>query len=90
MVDLAVVKNSLKRTEQLLDVAYLATKGVDDDPCRGMAENFGAIINVIEDEIDELLVLILNAELAERKANPDKVAPTPGEAAGIARRRRRN
>jgi hypothetical protein len=69
MVDLAVVRNSLQRVERLLNVAYLATKGVEDDPCRGMAENFGVMINVIEDEIDELLALIFNA---------DKV---PGEAA---------
>jgi hypothetical protein len=49
-------------------VAYLATKGVEDDPCRGRVENFGVMINVIEDEIDELLVLILNADKIPGKA----------------------
>ena len=27
--------NTMKRVRDLLGVAYLAAKGVDDDPCRG-------------------------------------------------------
>jgi hypothetical protein len=55
-VNLAEARTSLKRVRHLLSVAYRATKGVDYDPCRGMAEDFGAIIDVIESEIDSAMM----------------------------------
>ena len=67
MGDLAEARTSLKRVMHLLSVAYRATKGVDYDPCRGMAEDFGAIIDVIENEIDDAFMLIWDGMSADER-----------------------
>ena len=63
--------NTMKRVRDLLGVAYLAAKGVDDDPCRGLAEKFATIIDIIENEVDDAMMKIpRNASAARAETKP--------------------
>jgi hypothetical protein len=41
--------NAMNRARDLLGVAYLATKGVDHDPCSGILEQFATLIDIIQE-----------------------------------------
>jgi hypothetical protein len=56
----------MKRARDLLSLAYLAAKGVDDDPRRGLAEQFATLIDIIENEVDDAMMLIPRDENATR------------------------
>jgi hypothetical protein len=49
---------SMKRVRDLLGVAYLAAKSIDVDPCRGFAEQFATLIDIIEDEVDDAITFM--------------------------------
>ncbi len=68
---------SMKRVRDLLGVAYLAAKGIDVDPCRGLAEKFATLIDLIEDEVDDATTFMpdeLKAPRAEAKHADDRPA----------------
>jgi hypothetical protein len=50
---------SMNRARNLLGVAYLATKGVDVDPCRGLAEKFATLIDFSENEVDDAIMTLI-------------------------------
>ena len=69
--------NTMKRVRDLLGVAYLAAKGVDDDPCRGLAEKFATLIDIIENEVDDAMMKIprhANATRTEAQPADDRPA----------------
>jgi hypothetical protein len=57
---------SMNRVRNLLGVAYLAAKGVDVDPCRGLAEKFATLIDIIENEVDNAMMMTPRDEKAAR------------------------
>jgi hypothetical protein len=67
---------AMNRARNLLSLAYLAAKGVDDDPRRGLAEQFATLIDLIEDEVDNAMVHVAADERAWRVPN----APMAGGA----------
>jgi hypothetical protein len=62
---------SLNRARNLLGVAYLAAKGIDVDPCRGLAEQFATLIGIIQDGVDNAMMAIA----AGKKAAGAEVQP---------------
>src|SRR5205809_1105142 len=67
----------MNRGRDLLGVAYLAAKGVDVDPCRGLAEKFATLIDIIENEVDDAMMKIPRDEKAAR-AEAQSIGPRPG------------
>jgi hypothetical protein len=60
---------AMNRARNLLSLAYLAAKGVDHDPCRGLAEQFATLIDLIENEVDNAMWLVAAEKEATRAAN---------------------
>jgi hypothetical protein len=66
--------HAMNRARNLLSLAYLAAKGVDDDPRRGLAEQFAILIDIIEDEVDTAMSLIAD-ELKAARAEAQTIDP---------------
>jgi hypothetical protein len=73
-------RESMNRVRNLLGVAYLAAKGIDVDPCRGLAEQFATLIDIIENEVDDAMMMIPRDEKGAREVRPhDATAPNEAQ-----------
>jgi hypothetical protein len=70
--------NAMNRVRNLLGVAYLAAKGVDVDPCRGFAEKFATLMDIIENEVDDAMMRVASEKKAAR-AEAQTIDPRPAE-----------